>query len=195
MEEQTTIDDNIKIINLKNKTIKITINDFNENIDIEDILKIDYANIIGELLTFPVILNRFGVLLADMDNLLRETTFNLKIAKDNLDLKKAEFEKKQYLELKKTINAPTVTQISGAVLQDPEYQAEVEKYRIEERKLMKVQHDKDNINSIYWSSKMKSDILTKMTDKIQPKDFEGEILEGRINGMMIKVRDKLIKDI
>ena len=56
-----------KVIKIKDKTYFLKFDDFDENVDVDSLLKIDYGNLLGELVTFPVVVNRFGVLLADAE--------------------------------------------------------------------------------------------------------------------------------
>ena len=46
-----------KIVTIGSNTYKLLFDDFDEEVDIDSLLKIDYSNLIGELVTFPVILN------------------------------------------------------------------------------------------------------------------------------------------
>ena len=44
-----------KIIQVGENTYKLLFDDFDEDMDIDSLLKIDYSNIVGELITFPVL--------------------------------------------------------------------------------------------------------------------------------------------
>ena len=57
-----------KIIKVGEKTYKLLFDNFDEDMNIDELLKIDYSNLIGELITFPVIVNRFGQLLAEAES-------------------------------------------------------------------------------------------------------------------------------
>jgi len=182
-----------KVISLGKKTVTLITTEFDGSIDTDDMLNIDYANILGEILTFPVLVNRIGVLLADMDNHLATERLNIEMFEKDVKKIKAEAEERARKELKKTNNAPTMQQISNEAIKDKELIKIEEEFSKMRYKLLDIQRDRDYINSLYWSSKSKDDKLNKMTDKIRPEEFENEIIDGKINGIMIKVRDKLIQ--
>jgi len=185
--------DNIKVVSIGNKMIKLIIKEFDTEINVEDILRIDYANILGEILTFPLILNRLGIFLADIEDYLRREEFELEKDKDDLDRKRAIAETSAFKELKKTINSPTKAQIENTVRLDKKHQKDEEKYRGKKLALLDIRRDRDYVNSLYWSAKSKDTKLDKMTDKLRPDEFQSEILDGMINGVLIKVTDKLIQ--
>ena len=51
------------------------------DIDIDDLIKIDYHNILGEILTFSVIMNRIGNFRAEMEELMEEAKVEVEIKK------------------------------------------------------------------------------------------------------------------
>lgn len=183
----------VKIISLKDKIVKLIIEKDQGEINVEDLLRIDYANILGEILTFPVILNRLGILLSDIEDHLRKSNFILDKEKVDLKRKRAIAEMKAQNELKKTITKPTKQQIENQVRLDEEHQIDEDAYRAKKLELLDTQHDRDIVNSLYWSAKSKDEKLNKISDKIRPSEFEGDILDGSINGVLIKVSEKLIK--
>lgn len=181
-------------IQLKDKVIVLSYDDnLLKLIDIDDILKIDYANIVGEVLTFTVILNRVGLLLSEADNCLDMCKFELQIEKDSFDKEKSILERRAYIELKKTMNAPTLSQINGEVLGYPEYESMADKLKNKQLELIKAQKDRNNINTLYWSAKSKDEKLNHISTLFKPVDFEKELVEGKINNIYIKSTDLLIK--
>lgn len=190
------MDNNIVKINFKNSILTFKLEGFqtDNSIDIEDLLNIDYTNLVAEILTFPVILNRLGVLLAEIENYLRTAQLNLELEKDKLKETRALAETEAFKELKKTINSPTIPQITAQALLNPALQEHTNKFNIQQKEVIAIQKDRDLVNSFYWSAKSKDEKLNKLSDKLKPTDFECDILKGRINGVLIKSQQKLIKD-
>jgi len=188
------MEDNIKVISFGDKTIKLKLVDFEDTIVVEDILRIDYANIMGEVLTFSAVLNRLGLLLADVEDALRRKNFLLETSNDELKkIKGKAYSKAQSILNDGATKSPTVSAIEKKLMEDDTVLAKEESILSIRKHLLDVQRDRDYINSLYWSAKDKSEKLNKITDKIRPEEFSNEILEGTINGVMIKVREKLIK--
>lgn len=161
------------IIELKNKTLSLTIRDFGlGDIEIEDLLQIDMSNLLADLITWPVIFNRIGNIKAEIDNILREQQFDLSL-----------FEAQKYEEHKKKIiadgNKATETGIEMSIKRDP-------KYQIKKMNVFKIQKQADIIDGLYWSAKSKDKKLEVLSVKVKPEEFEKEILDGMINSVMIK---------
>lgn len=170
-----------RIIQIGGNTYKLIFDNFDEDVDIDSLLKIDYSNIIGELVTFPVILNRFGILLAEAESQVAET-------KLNMDVYEAKTKERLRIELAEQNNgkAPTVEALNNAVVSNKAYQAMKRKY-------IEVVKTRDYINSIFWAVKDKSEKLNKLSLSIQPGDLSDSVIEGRVNNVLVKKTKKVIE--
>ena len=175
-------------IPLNDKIVILTLQEFDTDINTEEILQIDYSNILGEVLTFPVILNRIGILRAELENRLSDLEFDLKVygAKLGEMFRKNKSKTETDSGGNKKIKAPTVQEIENSVLLD-------EGYQLRQKTYYRAKKEYQIFDSLYWAAKDKSSKLDKCSMGLKPEDFEHEILEGTINNVMIKVRDKLIK--
>ena len=170
-----------RIIQIGGNTYKLIFDNFDEDVDIDSLLKIDYSNLIGELVTFPVILNRFGILLAEAESQVAET-------KLNMDVYEAKTKERLRIELAEQNNgkAPTVEALNNAVVSNKAYQAMKRKY-------IEVVKTRDYINSIFWAVKDKSEKLNKLSLSIQPCDLSDSVIEGRVNNVLVKKTKKVIE--
>lgn len=170
-----------RIIQIGGNTYKLIFDNFDEDVDIDSLLKIDYSNLIGELVTFPVILNRFGILLAEAESQVAET-------KLNMDVYEAKTKERLRIELAEQNNgkAPTVEALNNAVVSIKAYQAMKRKY-------IEVVKTRDYINSIFWAVKDKSEKLNKLSLSIQPGDLSDSVIEGRVNNVLVKKTKKVIE--
>jgi len=182
-----------KVIQLKDKIIQLKEEEFIGEIDVEDLTKIHYYNLFGDMITFPSVLNRIGNLLIEADSCIEEFEHDLKANKVELNKKRALLEKEAWNYLKKSgINSPTLQQISNEVLLNETHDPFEEEYRENQRLLIEIKRDRGHINNLYWACKMKGDILTKLSEKIRPEEFSGEIMDGVINGILIRTGKPLI---
>lgn len=169
-----------KIINIGEQSYKLLYDEFEDGIDIDNLLKIDYSNLIGEIITFPIIVNKFGLLLADAESKVAETKLNIDVyeskAKERLRLR---------LQEENGGKNPTVDALNSAVMQDKGYQAL-------KRKLIDVTKTRDYINSIFWSCKDKSEKLNKLSLTVQNAEIPEEVLQGRVNNIVIKKVKRVI---
>ena len=170
-----------RIIQIGGNTYKLIFDNFDEDADINSLLKIDCSNLIGELVTFPVILNRFGILLAEAESQVAET-------KLNMDVYEAKTKERLRIELAEQNNgkAPTVEALNNAVVSNKAYQAMKRKY-------IEVVKTRDYINSIFWAVKDKSEKLNKLSLSIQPGDLSDSVIEGRVNNVLVKKTKKVIE--
>lgn len=170
-----------RIIQIGGNTYKLIFDNFDEDVDIDSLLKIDYSNLIGELVTFPVILNRFGILLAEAESQVAET-------KLNMDVYEAKSKERLRIELAEQNNgkAPTVEALNNAVVSNKAYQAMKRKY-------IEVLKTRDYINSIFWACKDKASKLEKLSLSIQPGDLSDSVIESKVNNVLVKKTKKVIE--
>ena len=165
-----------KILNIGGTNYKLRIEVFDEDevTDIDSLLKIDYSNLIAELVTFPVVVNKLGIMLADAETAVSEAKLNKEIyeakLKEKLRISLAEDNKGK---------APTVEQLNNATVSDKAYQALC-------KKEIACKKARDYMLTIYLSAKDKSEKLNKLSLSIQPGDVSDSMLEGQINGIVIK---------
>ena len=169
-----------KVIQIGENTYQLRFDEFDEEIDIDALLRIDYTNLIGEMVTFPVIVNRFGNMLAEAESKVAEV-------KLNIDILEAKLKERLRIELSEANGGknPTVDALNNSILLDKAYQVMRKKY-------VETQKQRDYINSIFWSCKDKSDkisILVKSSDITMNTDLS----EAKINNVLVKKREKLIK--
>lgn len=170
------------VIELKSgKIVTLILQEFDSEMEVDDLLRIDYANIMGEILTFPLMYNRIANLRAEMDELQSKTRLDTRIFEHQLREKK-----RKSLSAESEGKRITDTQIETAMHMDAEYRKKKEYY-------YKIQKNFGYLDSLYWSAASKDKKLDKMSDKLRPEDFDKELIEGTINGILIKMTEPLIK--
>lgn len=175
-------------LELPTKMVVLTLTAFDTDIDADQLTNIQYYNIIGEILTFPVIMNRIGNLKADMEQAVAEAKLDFQI-----------FEAQQTEKMRKKMtftvegpkggtktDKPTKDEVENAVLMTTEF-------KVKKKQLFEIQKNLGYVESLYWASKSKDDKLNTLSAKLKPEEFEKDILEGTINGVLIQVRNKSIK--
>lgn len=169
----------IKKINIGDQQYVLSYKEIDEDIDIDELLKIDYSHLVEEIITFPVWVNRFGNLLAEAEKQLSEMKLNLDITEARI---KENLRKEAVLNGEK---APTVETLNNAVILNQGYIAL-------KKKFIESQKTRDYVNSVYWSAKDKSEKLDKLSLSLQPGDIQENQIEGTINRVTIKRTKKLI---
>jgi hypothetical protein len=168
-----------RIIQIGDKSYKLSFEDFPEDIDLDSLFKIDISNMFAEIITFPVILNKLGIMLADADNLVAECKLNLEI-----------YEAKRKESIRESMEKPTVDKVEDKLRQD-------KLYLIKRQKFLQLVKQRDYINSCYWTAKDKSDKLNKMSLSLNFSDTSLEIIDlDNFNLVSLKRKGgtNLIKD-
>lgn len=156
------------VIEIKGKVYTLTPTPFEDNINIEEYLKIDYHNIFAELITMPLVLNQIANLKAEVDNMVAHQKTGVEVLKANIEKNiKAERQK------------VSLNDLEVCVLTDKQYQDE-------KALLIELQKKAAYLDSFYWSAKAKIDALSKISDRISPEEFNVEILESKINNVLVK---------
>lgn len=174
------MDEEILSLEIKGKMVNLRLLPFDGDVNVEEILKIDYSNILGECLTWNVVANRLANLRSEIESIVKEQKFGLEILEAQLK------EDYRFQLDGKNGKKVTVDEVASAVLRDESYQ---------KRKKFVLAREKEfsYLDNLYWSAKTKSDLLQKLSDKMVPTDFSQDLLEGTVNGIMIKMSKKAIK--
>lgn len=166
------------VIELKNKMVTLQILPFDTDINVDEILKIDFSNIIGEILTFNVLFNRVANLKAEMENIVSVSKMDLEV----FEAQKLKEIRKQYV---KDGIKTTESQIDADLKTTTDY-------RIKKTAHFELVKNLAYTDSLYWSCQNKSGLLRSLSDKLRPEEFLGELLTDTINGVMIKASKKAI---
>lgn len=172
-----------KFINIGKETYIIEFNEFTEDIELDDLLRIDYSNMLGEMVTFPIVVAKLGMMLADAEGKVNEK-------KLNLDIQEAKLKEEYRLKLTEQNGGknPTVDALNSAVLTD-------KRYCLYNQNLIESKKIRDYILTLYLSAKDKSEKINKIFYQTHPTDIPDNVIESRVNGAIVKKyeKGKLIK--
>jgi hypothetical protein len=145
--------------------------DFN----IDEILKIDINNILGEYLTAPTLFNTVAN--------LRTITME-EVGKKNLQLKLAKRE--IYIDILKTQKPKPNKDTIDALIETNEL------YLGAAEELIKAEKQASMMDNLYWAMKEKCSKLENLYHKITPDEFSKDIMEKQVNNILIKIKRALI---
>lgn len=182
----------VTTLEISGKTIVFAHRGFSDEFDIESVLRIDVERLAIEILTFPVVLNRIGLLLAEADNAVSET---------NLDLEIWMAKERERIRLELIDN-----KVAGDKLtqDDMKYKQEAKlkgspMYLAKNKIAFAAKKRRDFVNSIFWSAKDKSDKLNHLATSLKgwktlEQLLDEGLLNGSMNGVKIKVGKPLFED-
>lgn len=165
-------------VHFEDKIVVLKFTPFDTDVDLDDLTKIHYENIYGELVTVSGLMNRIGILKAQVDNDYERAKLEFNIFEAN----KRKYYRAQYIAQGKKI---VIGEIEDEVMSDPAW-------KNESLKLSRLKKNTEIISSIYWSIKSKDEKLNNIKGNITPLEYENGIVEGVINTIMIKKYDKVL---
>lgn len=181
------------IVHLSKSILTLSFEMFEGDVDIDDLTKIHYHNIYGEVITVSTLLNKVGVILSEAEEVYNLKKFECEVYE--AELKKrlrresvssgGKFKSYEYNEKGEVISGTEIyikatdASIQEAILLDPGYQ-------IKKKNQIKADRDFKIIDKLYWSINSKDKKLNNFIREITPEEFEKEIIEGLVNGIMIK---------
>lgn len=155
-----------------------------DDVDLDKLLSIDYNNLVAELVTFPVVVNRLGLLCADMDNEFQQSKLDLSITEAKL---KQELREELTLSDEKgKVKRPTIDEVDSAMLNSL-------KWKVKKKGLLNVQKEKEYMYSIYQSARDKSNKLDKLSMTLRTGDIDDKIIQQQLNNVYFKIKDGAIK--
>lgn len=148
----------------------------NTEFDLDELVKIDINNLMGEYLTAPVLFNTVANLRTLAMDLVSEKHLQLKV-----------FKQEEYLRLRRELKPKRTKEEMMAMIETSDM------YIICYREVKHAEKINGIMDNLYWSIKEKCNKLENMYHKIQPEEFKKEIMEGQVNKMMLKIKEALIK--
>lgn len=164
------------VISVGDQLIKFSLKEFDEEINIDDVLKIDYSNLVGEVLTCAVVLNRFGILLSEVENKVKMSKLNLEIyiAKKKEQLRLSNKKK----DSKGNLKDLTISELDDLITTD-------KVFIVKKQKIFDLEKQEKYVNSIYWSLKDKAEKLSKLSFDVNLDNIDEATIERSVSKFMI----------
>ena len=161
------------------KIVTLTYNDWDTDIDIDQVTQIDYANLYGEIVTISAFYNRIGILKAEVDNTFEEYKLDCQVFESQV--------RKKFVSDRLSIGDKKP---SEAVIDD---EANTNPDVIKKRKrLAQLKRDCDYVNALYWAIQSKDRKLSVLMKSVTPEEFANSIIEGVVNSFHIKKFEKIL---
>lgn len=166
----------VHIFQFDKQIVTLKYEGFEDEIDVDEICKIDYSNIYGEVVTCTALMNRIGIIRAEAESILKEKELLAKI--EEARIKKDE-------RRKAVSDSRKITEggLEEIVMLD-------EGLQIMKKNVIKAQKDFSFIESLYWALSSKDKKLNNLIKEVTPEEFEDRLIEGKVNGFIIKKFDK-----
>jgi len=160
------------IIHLDNKPVTLNFKDFDDELDIDQLMKIDHSNLYGEAVTISALLNHVGILKAQQERVYAEK-------KLESDIYEAEL--KQSIRKSAVASGEKITEngVSEKIDSDPGIV-------IKRKNVINAKYNLEVLDSLFWSVKSKDQKLNNLIKGVTPAELYNELVEGTINNILIK---------
>lgn len=176
------------IINIGGKHVILRYMEDETDVNVDEITKIDYSNIFGEVVTLPALLNKTGMLRAEAEKIFNSLKLECEI--HSAGLKRA-WRREAATQSGKGKFSSTdemgniiVVKLSESALD--EAVTLDKKYQKLKNDLFKAQRDLGFIDSLHWAVSSKDKKLNNLLKPVSPEEFVNELIDGAINGFIIK---------
>ena len=160
-------------IPIGDKIIVLKQEEFDTDIDMDEITQIQYDNLYGEIVTVSALMNRIGILKAEVDNEYENYKLDCSIFESDL---KRKFVSGKLVSGEKK---PTEGQIEDYLNTHNDVIAK-------RKRLLSYKRNSDYVNSLYWAIQSKDRKLSVLMKGVVPEEFANAIIEGVVNTFMIK---------
>ena len=173
-------------IHVGDKPITLVMQDFDSEIDVDDITSIQYYNLYGEAVTVSALMNHIGILKAKAESIYSEKKLEFDIYESTL---RKRFRREAAMNAGKfkigdeqvKMTEPALTE---AIILDDGWQ-------VNKKNVIKAKETMDKIDSIYWAIQSKDRKLSVLMKAVTPEEFVTELVDGKVNGMTIKKRKSI----
>lgn len=167
------------VLHLGNQVVTIKFGKFEDEIDADDLCRIDYGNLYGEAVTVSALMNRIGILRAEA-----EYIFNQK--KLECEVREAQLRKDERRKANSDGTKMTEKALEDIVLLD-------EGLIVMRNNIAKAGKDFKIMEALYYAILSKDKKLNNILKPLTPQELGNEIIEGRVNGLVIlKNKSKLV---
>ena len=169
------------LIHIDGKPLELTMSDFEDSIDLDDMTRVHYENLIGDAITVSALLNKVGILKAKAESNYNHKKLDFEIYESRLrkNFRREAIENNGKILVEKELIKLTEKSLDEASILDKAWQ-------INKKNMFKAQEDLSKIDSFYWAVQSKDKKLNNLITGITDEQLWHELVEGKINGIMIK---------
>jgi hypothetical protein len=176
-------------IHVGDQPIVLEHDNFESVINVDDLTKIDTSNLFGEAVTISAAVNRIGLLKAEVEGTMADLKLELKIYESNYrsNLRKQASQNGGSYTIR-VGNEDVSVKITEKALETC-FEAD-EKWIELMRQYNKAEKNFNGLSSLYWATQDKSRKLNGLVSGTTPTEFVQGLIEGKVNGMLVKVPNK-----
>lgn len=165
------------VLHLGDRPITLEFKSFDDEVDVDELLKIDYSNLYAEAITMPAFMNQVSLLKAEVQQ-------NLEKKKFERDIYEAQKRKDIRSEYSKSGTKLTEKQLDEEIILDKVFQIKTKEVHNAEKNL-------GFMDALYWGANSKDKKLNNLVKGVTPEELANEIIECTINNIIIRKPKRL----
>lgn len=175
-------------IHIGDQYITFNMSDFDSEIDVDEITSIDYSNLYGEMVTVSALMNKIGILKAKAESIFSEKKLEFDIYESTIRkrIRRESVMNGGKFKVDDEFIKLTESSLNEAIILDKGWQ-------VNKKNVIKANETLEKINAIYWAVQSKDRKLSVLMKAVTPEEFENELVEGKVNGMIIKKHKSIVK--
>lgn len=166
-------------------SILLTHSGLDDELNMDDLTRIDYGNLYGECVTVSALHNKIGILKAEAEAAYERKKLESDIYESNLRKRwrreATEGGKFNLIDENGEKEGIKLTEksLDEAVLLDKGHQ-------VNRKNVILYKENLNKLDSLFWSISSKDKKLNNIMKEVTPEEFQNEIIEGKINQIMIR---------
>ena len=171
-------------IHLGNQAIKLEHDNLDSTINVDDLTTIDTSNIFGEVVTMPAVVNRIGLLKAEVEKRMALAKLNYKLYEGDFKagLRKQAAENSGYYTLR-VDNEDVRVKLTEKAL-ETSFETDPKWIKLK-KEFITAERNFNALGSLYWACQDKSRKLNGLINGTTPEEFVKDLIEGKVNGIVI----------
>lgn len=169
------------VVHIGGKPVILLSQDVEEEINIDDLCRINHSNLYGEIVTISALLNKIGVWKAEAEYILAKSKLECdtyeSLLRKSIRVEANQHQGKFFIG-KESIKL-TEKAVDEAVYTDEKFQ-KLKKDVVENQRILSI------MDSWFWAINDKSKKLSSLVKPVTPEEFYSELVEAKVNTFLIK---------
>jgi len=176
------------IIHLDGKPVVIKMSDFGDEIDADELTRINYENIYGDAVTVSALLNKIGVLRAHAESVYDQKALEVEFETSRLkkQFRREAIEDGGHISIEGVRIKLTEKSLDDAVNLDKGLQ-------VMRKNVVKAKENFGKIESLYWGVQSKDKKLNNLISGVTEEELWNSLVDGKVNGLLIKKKRSIVE--
>lgn len=174
------------VIHIDGRPIALTMSDFDDEVNADDLTRINYENLYGDAVSVSALLNKVGTLRAkaESDYDLKKLEADFEESRLRKMFRREAIENDNHIKIDGVRVKFTEKSLDDAVMLDGGLQ-------VMKKNIAFAKEVFGKIDSLYWAVQSKDKKLNNLVSGLTQEELWNELVDGKINGILIKKKKSI----